>query len=384
MCIRDRDTSNPPGLLSDPSVWLSQNEERIARSPNKPDPGLILQGGDNCSDPLDLGNSLPIYISGTTEGYTNDYGPYTTQPSCWQGEWGWGVLAGGPDVTYKWTAPEDDYYTFDLTDSYIEFRSSLILFQYTCDTGEPTYPDDVICAANGGISSDHAKLNCVFITQGQEVLVVVDGLGNEFDSGPYTLSITKGEPVTGACCVDGECVATNQWFECRPLGGYWFEGEDCAAFECPDDHCVDAIYQNGEPDWMGGMDAYRYTSGGDPFWVVDDVTFETDVEIQGFHWVCHEYNVGWLGLADIIILADPNGEPGDTIVEMYDVPCTRMVIGYMEHEDENQPICIYSIEGQSISLAGGFYWIGLRPVVVDLPGRGGSYWVTAPLTGSGY
>jgi hypothetical protein len=42
---------------------------------------------------------------------------------------------------------------------------------------------------------------------------------------------------TGACCVEGECVATNTEYECSELDGNWFEGEDCTNFECPTEYC---------------------------------------------------------------------------------------------------------------------------------------------------
>jgi|GEM_PF-2139454 len=37
----------------------------------------------------------------------------------------------------------------------------------------------------------------------------------------------------GACCVELECVATNYEAECDALGGSWYIGEECPAFECP-------------------------------------------------------------------------------------------------------------------------------------------------------
>jgi hypothetical protein len=45
-----------------------------------------------------------------------------------------------------------------------------------------------------------------------------------------------GDP-TGACCIGSECVATNTQNECDGLGGMWYFGEDCAAFECPPFGC---------------------------------------------------------------------------------------------------------------------------------------------------
>ncbi|UCC79301.1 MAG: hypothetical protein JSW64_13665 [Candidatus Zixiibacteriota bacterium] len=65
-----------------------------------------------------------------------------------------------------------------------------------------------------------------------------------------------GEP-TGACCVARECVATNSQSECLALGGAWYIGEDCAAFECPPFGCDSSsmFSQNPTPpdgDWAFG------------------------------------------------------------------------------------------------------------------------------------
>ena len=42
---------------------------------------------------------------------------------------------------------------------------------------------------------------------------------------------------TGACCVDGECIATNTDYECSLLGGLWYVDVSCALFDCPTTHC---------------------------------------------------------------------------------------------------------------------------------------------------
>jgi len=90
--------------------------KKVTGVPVPPDPNVILQGGDDCSDYFELTGSLPITDNGTTTGYTNNYGPYNPQPSCWQGGY-YTSSSGAPDVTYKFTAPSTTTYDFSLCGS---------------------------------------------------------------------------------------------------------------------------------------------------------------------------------------------------------------------------------------------------------------------------
>ncbi len=62
----------------------------------------------------------------------------------------------------------------------------------------------------------------------------------------YEATVDVGAAPTGACCVGGQCVATNTVSECAALQGDWYIGEDCSNFTCPLS-CDNAIYQNGLP-----------------------------------------------------------------------------------------------------------------------------------------
>jgi hypothetical protein len=51
---------------------------------------------------------------------------------------------------------------------------------------------------------------------------------------------------TGACCILDVCEATNTAYECSLIGGDWYEGEDCASYQCQLIYC----------DASGGCDEY--------------------------------------------------------------------------------------------------------------------------------
>jgi hypothetical protein len=72
--------------------------------------------------------------------------------------------------------------------------------------------------------------------------VVVAGYNAQTTQGEFGLNVTLGgscsappscDIVTGACCVDSSCVATNTEYECELLEGIWYSDEDCATFTCP-------------------------------------------------------------------------------------------------------------------------------------------------------
>jgi hypothetical protein len=157
---------------------------------SNPDPRVILQGGDNCANAFDLGNTVPVSDAGTTTGYTHNYGPFTARPTCWQGNW-YINSSASLDVVYKWTAPFDSTYTFSLCGS--GYDTGLLLYNYTCPT-EPTEAD-LICGnddASTCASTLRSELTNISLTAGQEVLVVVGGYSA--GNGAYSLEISAYTP----------------------------------------------------------------------------------------------------------------------------------------------------------------------------------------------
>ena len=148
--------------------------------------GILLQG--DCSDYIDLsGQPLPISVTGTTAGATNDYGPFDSWPSCWRGNWDT-LSNAGPDITYKWTAPADGRYTISLCGS--SYDTGLLLYNFTCPT-EPSYPEDFICG-NDDFCGIQSALYCMEFLGGQEILIIVDGYVNS--AGNYQLNISEYQP----------------------------------------------------------------------------------------------------------------------------------------------------------------------------------------------
>jgi len=167
------------------SIWNTDNNERKTKDmgkPQEPGGGILLSG--DCSDYTDLtGQPLPIIKGGTTVGAANNYGPFGSMPLCWEGIW-WNASGSARDVTYKWTVPTDGRYTISLCGS--SYDCVLLLYNFTCPA-EPVYPDDFICG-NDDYCGNRSELNGYWFAGGQELLIVIDGFGN--NSGSYVLQIS--------------------------------------------------------------------------------------------------------------------------------------------------------------------------------------------------
>jgi CubicO group peptidase (beta-lactamase class C family) len=170
-------------------------ERRVLKSP--PDDmnmAATSAGGlgiGDCSDYIDLsGRPLPIVEQGTTTGATNDYGPFSSRPESWVYYWDSGSSAAG-DKTYKWTVPSTGRYTISLRGS--SYDAGLLVYRFTCPT-EPSYPVDFVCGSDDAYELSQPELYCQMFTEGQELLIVVDGRSNR--SGNYTLSINEYHPAS--------------------------------------------------------------------------------------------------------------------------------------------------------------------------------------------
>jgi hypothetical protein len=114
--------------------------------------------------------------------------------------------------------------------------------------------------------------------------------------------------------------------------------------------------------------------------MVDDFVVGGDsITITDFHWPILIYGLEWVGLADVLILADNAGVPGATLHLLTDVSATLDPTGSTFFGFPMDVVTV--LLGSPITLQPGTYWLGLRPV----GGSGSvnvSFWVTAAVTGS--
>jgi len=120
----------------------------------------------------------------------------------------------------------------------------------------------------------------------------------------YQIWTELGAPPTGACCVDQNCVATNTLCECDALGGNWYQGEDCAQWQCPIlVDCEDAIWTNGLPpgNTYGSQCEYDYAFAAG---TADDFV------LPGTGTVDLQYIVAWVGFWNQPV-GNPESTPAD-------------------------------------------------------------------------
>jgi len=130
-----------------------------------------------------LGSALGSPVAtGTTAGRTNDF-----KPSCVSS-------SNAPDVSYSWTAPATDSYKFTTFGS--SFDTVLEVRPYNNTSQSLGCNDD-----SGGLQSSLT----LGMTQGQQVLIIIDGYGS--GAGNYKLNIA-------ANCGDGVCTGGETCSSC--------------------------------------------------------------------------------------------------------------------------------------------------------------------------
>ncbi len=171
----------------------------------------LRQGGDTCASATPLADPLPILITGTTSGYTDDY-----DESCP------GFAPGSPDVVYVYTPTADVTVEISICNS--AYDTKLYVYEGSCP-GTLIACDDDSCGSDGWKS----RVSWVSLQASTTYYIIVDGFGGE--SGDYELEITEGtscpqtceagyidenEPDCGAASDGGDGIDTVN-------GGCWFD-----------------------------------------------------------------------------------------------------------------------------------------------------------------
>jgi hypothetical protein len=179
-----------------------------------PDPGVILQGGDDFANATVI-SAMPYVDNGTTVGYTNYYDavcPYTGSTA--------------PDVVYSYTPTMDTLYDLTLCIDITDYDSKLYIFEddtvggfYACnddDCDSPYY------------SSYVSALYDIWMYAGHTYYIVVDGYGA--NEGNYQLNIDIVVPCTPIPPND-ECVDAISVTSPYPVN---VTGTTiCATIDCP-------------------------------------------------------------------------------------------------------------------------------------------------------
>ena len=167
-------TPSTPSLLGlDGTVIDGREKKPFEGKANVPNPGLILQGGDDIGSATEIA-SLPYTDAGTTEGYTDDYDEQCPDPST------------SPDVVYYYIPAGDetvDIYTWGEID---DFDTKVYLYENSYTPGNPFACNDDFFY--GGESA----LQDLALTGGNTYYIVVDGWGGAF--GDYILHMLVSPP----------------------------------------------------------------------------------------------------------------------------------------------------------------------------------------------
>jgi hypothetical protein len=173
----------------------------IVNSRSQPGPPLDpLQGGEDIATAIILAGPLPVFSTGTTAGYLDNYDeacPYTG--------------SGAPDVVYSFTPAAGAVVDIDLCGS--SYDTKIFIYENMVDPGSPfDCNDDFYYSEPCGLYV--SKIEGAVLTGGNTYYIVIDGYSSD-DYGEYSLSITEAGP----SCTWGVDVI------CPPLADP--ESEDC-------------------------------------------------------------------------------------------------------------------------------------------------------------
>ncbi len=148
--------------------------------------------GDTCSTAFPLAGTLPISVSGTTVGFSNNY-----DEACPYGE------STAPDVVYRFTPASNVTVDVLLCNGMTDFDTKLYVYDSCPPTmGQPVACSDDACTSDAGQGFVSALWNLT-LQAGITYYIVVDGYGNE--AGDYTLTVRESLPPP-ICPSDGTTV----------------------------------------------------------------------------------------------------------------------------------------------------------------------------------
>jgi hypothetical protein len=157
----------PPVLRSSIVQEEVVKKEQVAVIPNRPDPDLIAQGGDDISSAAPI-PGLPFRDTGSTTGYSDDY----DEMCPWE--------SSSPDVVYSYEAPEYMNVCVTLCDG-SEYDTKLYVYENEYTPGNPYACSDDDCP---GYMS---MLENLVLTTGNTYYIVIDGYGGYH--GNYVLDV---------------------------------------------------------------------------------------------------------------------------------------------------------------------------------------------------
>ncbi|WP_437290010.1 MXAN_6577-like cysteine-rich protein [Sorangium sp. So ce406] len=229
---------------------------------------------------IDLGSTAPQTVTGTTAGFTD-----VLAPSC--------GYSGGPEVTYRFTAPADGLYTFNTEGS--AFDTTVDVRDGSCAGRSLRCNDNV--DPTGELTHSQVSL---LLSADQTVIVSVD---SNFTSGEYTLNVTQQEAppcplIDLGSTVPQTVTGSNE--------GY----PDLLTPECG--------------GGAGGEATYRFTAPAEGYYVFDTAgsTIETVLSVRedgcgGPELACasdgaRSRTIVWLEAEQTVVLSvDSNGDEGE-------------------------------------------------------------------------
>jgi hypothetical protein len=314
----------PPVLRSSIVQEEVVKKEQVAVIPNRPDPDLIAQGGDDISTATPI-PALPFSDNGTTTGYTDDYDESCPDAST------------SPDVVYSYAADEDISVYITLCNG-SEYDTKLFVYENEHTPGNP------YACSDDAWPEYVSRLNNVFFASGNTYYIVIDGYGGVH--GNYILDIFELV----------ECVECPPWATPESEPDCYDDYDDETNGGCGSDPIVFGDVSCGET--ICGTSGNFLVGGGqtkDTDWYDFYLTDDREVTITA------------MAEFDIMVFILEMGPGGN--------PCEGFEILYYEFAPACEEFSFM------VNLAAGDYWIWVAPEAFEGVPCGSPYYFTVKCGG---
>ncbi|MCD6162118.1 MAG: cell envelope integrity protein TolA [candidate division Zixibacteria bacterium] len=294
-------------------------------SPNKPNPSVILQGGDDIANATVIA-ALPYDVMGTTDSYTNDYDevcPYSGSTA--------------PDVVYSYTVASDNYFNISVCDPVLT----------TYDTKMYVYDSDTVlidcCDDAPSCTNYQSEFIDLFLATGT-YYIVVDGYGTDYGDYHFTMDFGEAPPD------DPEC----------PVGSFYSQVPEL----------VDWSFATSDSNDV--FEYKRYENFASAYGTIEEIVFwGLDLEYDAGWQECDEEPMDF----NVEIYADAGGTPGMPVhTGVYSITpeATSWLIGGAYtmkeyHVTLTTPVSLFS------------GWLSIQGVGVGTPANCVFLWACAPV-----
>ena len=195
----------------------------------------IIIEGDECDEAgiVTIGQNLFSTV------YATPSEPEPSESMCQDSYFEW---ENSPDIWLRWLSPDSGTAFFTTCDT-LSFDTSMVLYEGDCSSQVACNGDAV---ASTSCQNYHSEIEYQ-VAANTYYYIRIGGWQGTVGDGTLTIEL-EGDNDTGACCVNGSCLADELQDDCLALSGDWRFGETCKEANCANIPCHSSTFTQS-PDY---------------------------------------------------------------------------------------------------------------------------------------